>query len=163
MDSFKNFMNNKGEIEKEDIKKIIPYGDEFLLVDKVLKIEDNRIIAEKHINKEDPVLKAHFKDFPIYPGALIVEGLGQAATILIRSKIEDHNNKYVLAYMINSAKFIKPIFPGDVVIFDISYKRGDATRAQVETKAIVNNHTVSECDMTIAIVNKNEFRSKYGK
>ena len=162
MTYFNEYKNKNGEIEKENIKKIIPYGDEFLLIDKVLILEENRIIAEKKVHKNDPVFKAHFIDFPIYPGALIIEGLGQSATLLVRSKIENHDSKDILAYLISTAKFRKPVFPNDTLKFEVIYKRGDTSRVQCQTRAIVKDHIVAECDMTLAIVDKEEFRGKYG-
>ena len=163
MADFGLYMNDKGEIEKENVKKIIPYGDGFLMVDKVLKLDESRVIAQKETKANDPVFHDHFRDFPIYPGALIVEGLGQTASILIRSKIEHHEEKDILAYLINSARFKKPVFPGSMMKFDITLKRMDPQRAQCEAKAIVGDETIAECDMTVAIVNKKEFRGAYGR
>ncbi len=97
--------NEAGEILRDDIKKIIPYQDPFLFIDKVTKLDKKSIIAEKTVREDEDYLKGHFVDFPIMPGALIFEGLGQAATLLIRYNIPDHEKKDVLAYKIRSAKF----------------------------------------------------------
>ena len=97
------------------------------------------------------------------PGVLIVEGMGQAGTLLVRSKISNHNEKYVLAYRIDSATFKKPVFPGDVITYEIVYRRGDETRAQLTANAIVKNKTAAQCDMTVAIVGKEEFRGNHGR
>ena len=100
MNSIDSLKNEKGEIEKENIKKIIPYQNPFLFVDKVLHLDKNRITAIRKVRKDEEFLKGHFAGFPIMPGALIAEGIGQAGTILIRYNLVDHEKKDVLAYNI---------------------------------------------------------------
>src|SRR3989338_2688989 len=118
MNSIDNYKAEDGSIGREDIKKIIPYEDPFLMIDKVLKLEKKAIVAEKKIKGDEFYLKGHFKNFPIMPGALIVEGLVQAATLLVRYNLDGHESKDVLAYKIRGAKFFRPAFPGHTLRFE---------------------------------------------
>ena len=96
MKSIDIYKNNRGEIGMESIKKIIPYDYPFLFIDKIIKLDKKEIVAEKEIKADEQYFKGHFKGFPIMPGALIIEGLGQAATLLVRYNIENHESKDIL-------------------------------------------------------------------
>ena len=85
MTHFSELKDEKGEINTENIKKIIPYNEHFLFIDRVLELSSNRIVAVKKVKSNEDFLKGHFVGFPIMPGALTVEGMGQAATLLARA------------------------------------------------------------------------------
>ena len=153
----------KGMLGKEEIKQIIPYTEPFLFIDKVVKIEKNRIVAEKQVDGSEDFFKGHFVDFKIMPGALMIEGLGQAATLLVRLNTENHKDRDVLAYRIKDAVFKAPVFPGDKMIYDVELVMMDERMAIAKGKVIVNEKIVSECLMMVAIVLKNEFRGKYAR
>ena len=72
MNSIDQFKESNGEIGRDNIKKIIPYEDPFLMIDRVLALDKKRIVAIKDVKADEAYFKGHFKDFPIMPGALIV-------------------------------------------------------------------------------------------
>jgi len=76
VNSIDKFKDSNGEIDKNGVKQIIPYDEPFLFIDRVLKLDKKNIVAIKEVG-DGNTFKGHFKDFPIMPGALIVEGLGQ--------------------------------------------------------------------------------------
>ena len=155
--------NSKGEIEVEDIKKVIPYNEHFLFIDKVLSVDSTKITATKKFTGNEDFYKGHFVGFPITPGALTVEGLGQTGTFLVRYNILNHEEKDVLAYKLKEVKFFAPILPGDEVTYEVSLIAQDERGAIMQGKALVNKDLVAEALMMLAIVNKSEFRSKYSK
>ena len=161
MNSIDRFKNERGEIERENIKKIVPYEDPFLMIDNVLSLNKKRIVAEKIIKAEEEYFKGHFKGFPIMPGALIVEGLGQAATLLVRYNIENHENKDILAYKIRSAKFFRPTFPGQTLRFEAKLFFMLKKIAFVNGKVFRKDKLVSKVKMVLAIVDKDKFRGRY--
>lgn len=163
MNQINNLKNEKGEIDVEDIKKIIPYDEPFLFIDKVISLSNNRIVAIKELTGKEDFFKGHFVDFPIMPGALTVEGIGQASTLLVRNNISDHHEKDILAYKLKEVKFIAPILPGDEIRFEIDLIAQDERGAILNGKAYVRNKLVAEALLMLAIVNKYEFRSKYTK
>lgn len=155
------FKNEKGEINVENIKKIIPYDKPFLFIDKVSSLSNNRIVAVKNLTGEEDFFKGHFVGFPIMPGALTVEGMGQASTLLVRSNIPNHEEKDILAYKLKEVKFMAPIFPGDGVRFEIDLIAQDERGAILQGKAFVKENLVAEALLMLAIINKSEFRSRY--
>jgi 3-hydroxymyristoyl/3-hydroxydecanoyl-(acyl carrier protein) dehydratase len=163
MEPFKELKNSKGEIEKEGIMQIIPYNGHFLMIDKVISLTSSKIVATKKVSGNEDYLKGHFVDFPIMPGALTVEGMGQAATLLARANIPNHKDKDVLAYRLKDVKFSAPVFPGDETRFEIDLAGQDEKGAIFQSKAFVGSNMVSEALLMVAIVDKKEFRSRFSK
>ena len=163
MDQFNEFKNNKGEIDREDIKKIIPYNEHFLFIDKVISLSSNKLVAIKDLTGKEDFFKGHFVGFPIMPGALTVEGLGQASTLLARSNIPNHHEKDVLAYKLKEVKFMAPVLPGDQLRFEIDLIAQDERGAILQGKAFVKESLVADALIMLAIVNKTEFRTKFSR
>ena len=163
MSQINEFKNDKGEISKDGIKKIIPYQEPFLFIDKVLSLRGNRIVAIKELTGNEDFFKGHFVGFPIMPGALTVEGMGQAATLLARSNIQNHYEKDVLAYRLKEVKFMAPVIPPAQVRFEIDLIAQDERGAILQGKAFVKEELVAEALLMLAIVNKTDFRAKYAK
>jgi len=163
MVSIDSLKNEKGEIEEENIKKIIPYERPFLFVDKVLYLDKKKIIAVRKVRKDEKYLKGHFAGFPIMPGALIAEGIGQAGTILIRYNLEEHEKKDVLAYNIKKALFKYPTFPGQEMRYEVELKHLSKKGGVVKGKVFVNNHPKpsAEVKFVLAIVERQPFREKF--
>lgn len=163
MNQINELKNEKGEIDTEDIKKIIPYDEPFMFIDKVLSLNSNRMVAVKNLTGKEDFFKGHFVDFPIMPGALTVEGMGQASTLIVRSNIPNYKEKDVLAYKLKEVKFMAPIFPGDQIRFEIDLIAQDERGAILQGKAFVKENLVADALLMLAIVSKSEFRAKYAK
>ena len=161
MNSIDKFKDGEGGINRENIKKIIPYEDPFLFVDRILSLDKKQIIAEKDVKVDEYYFKGHFKGFPIMPGALIVEGLGQAATLLIRYNIPNHEEKDILAYKIRSAKFFRPTFPGHTLRFEVKLIFKFKMAWFVNGIVYRNEKVVSKVKMVLAVVDKSQFRGRY--
>ena len=153
--------NENGEIDVNGIKQIIPYDYPFLMVDRVISIDKNKIIAVKNVTSNEEFFRGHFVGFPILPGAIMVEGLGQAATLLVRYNIENHYEKEILAYKIKETKFSAPVFPGDTMRYEVALMGQDDKGALLQGKITVNDKTAVECSLMLAIVDRKQFRSKY--
>jgi len=152
-----------GHLDSASIMKIIPYNEHFLMIDKVISLEKTKITAEKHVSGKEDFFKGHFAGFPIMPGALIVEGMGQAATLLLRYNLPNHQDKEILAYKIKDAKFSLPTFPGATIKYEINLVGKDDKGALLTAKAVVNNMTVAEATMMLAIVERKDFRQKHSQ
>ncbi len=163
MNSIDKFRNKNEEIDTKYIKKIIPYDKPFLMIDKVLELNKKKIIAIKNVKKDEYYFKGHFKDFPIMPGALIVEALGQAATLLVRYNIKNHEQKDILAYKIRSAKFFRPTFPGHTLRFEAKLLFIFRNIAFVNGNVFRKEKLVSKVKMVLAVVDKKWFRGRYSK
>ncbi|MBU0614717.1 MAG: 3-hydroxyacyl-ACP dehydratase FabZ [Nanoarchaeota archaeon] len=161
MKSIDELKNEKGELDMNAVKQIIPYDYPFLMIDKVISLDKTKITAIKNVSSNDEFLKGHFAGFPIMPGALMVEGMGQAATLLIRYNLDDHHKKDVLAFRIKEAKFNAPAFGGDQLEYECVLLGQDDRGALVQAKAKKEGNVIAEAGLMLAVVDRKEFRSKH--
>ena len=152
----------KRELGKEQIKQIIPYDDSFLFIDKVTSLGKDKIEAVKELTGDEYFFRGHFIGFPLMPGALTIEGIGQAAALLVRNNMQNPHEKDVLAYKLKDVKFISPIIPPAQLKFAVTLIAHDDKGAVLEGKAFVKENLVAECLLMLAIVNKSEFRARHG-
>lgn len=147
-------------LNKKQIKEVIPYDEPFLWVDEVEDIKGDTIIGYKYTSPDDPYFKGHFTDFPIMPGVLVIEGLAQIATILLRERMgKDHKQKHLLAYQVRSAQFYKPIFPGEKIKYEVKLLGFYAYKiAHFKGEAFVGDEKKCEARFTVAVVDKDEFK-----
>jgi 3-hydroxyacyl-[acyl-carrier-protein] dehydratase len=141
------------------IQKILPHRYPFLLVDKVTSMtEKENIFAYKNISISEPVFQGHFPDHPIYPGVMILEGMAQAGGILAlkSSGLSDEEIKQKVIYFmsIDSAKFRKPVKPGDRLEYRVNVKKLRKTLIVLDGKAYVNDELVTEAILKAMIVDK---------
>ena len=108
------------------ILKQLPHRYPFLLVDKVVELERNaRILAVKNVTFNEPFFMGHFPGRPVMPGVLILEALDQAAGLLAfdaMGQVPDENNIYYFVG-IDSARFKRPVEPGDQLLLEASIDR----------------------------------------
>jgi len=71
-------------IGREDIERMLPHRAPMLFVERISQVdlEAETMVAHRRIDPDDPLLKGHFPGMPIYPGALLLESVGQAALCL---------------------------------------------------------------------------------
>lgn len=106
-------------IEIEEIKRCIPHRYPFLLIDRVIDLTvGESIVATKAVSYSDVILQGHFPDQPIVPGVVQVEGMAQASGILAYFSSKANNTSCKLAD-ISSARFRKPVVPGDLVHYHV--------------------------------------------
>src|SRR5699024_6182222 len=110
-------------IKIEDIKKILPHRYPFLLVDRVLEIEDDRILTLKNLTVNEEFFNGHFPERPMMPGVLQVEALAQSGCILLAEKhMEDPENSLVVFTGIRKARCRRPVVPGDQLKMEVLQK-----------------------------------------
>src|ERR1700733_13045406 len=110
-------------LDVNEIRQILPHRSPFLLVDRILELEPERIVGIKNVTANEPFFIGHFPDFPVMPGVLIVEAMAQTAGGLVLKRIPDRESKLVLLGSIESAKFRKPVVPGDQLRIEMSVLR----------------------------------------
>ncbi|BBE30523.1 3-hydroxyacyl-[acyl-carrier-protein] dehydratase FabZ [Tepiditoga spiralis] len=101
----------------DEIMKILPHRYPFLLVDKVLSIEENKIIALKNVTINEPFFQGHFPKYPIMPGVLQIEGLAQTAGLLFMKDLKE--DVVPLFIGIDKCRFKKEVRPGDTITYEL--------------------------------------------
>lgn len=143
------------------IKNIIPHRPPFLLVDKVIELNKDFIVAVKNVTMNEPFFVGHFPDEPLMPGVLLVEAIAQAGGIFVLNQVDEPELYSTYFLKINEARFRHKVVPGDVIVFVIELsgpiKRGICT---MQGKAYVGNKVVMDGKMTAQIVKNKEKKAE---
>ncbi len=107
----------------EQIKQLLPHRYPFLLVDRVIEVNELEnqkiIIAEKCVSGNEPFFQGHFPQMAVMPGVLILEAMAQAGACYVLSQ-EEYKGKLVLFTGADKVKWRKQVVPGDVIRFEVS-------------------------------------------
>jgi UDP-3-O-[3-hydroxymyristoyl] N-acetylglucosamine deacetylase/3-hydroxyacyl-[acyl-carrier-protein] dehydratase len=143
--------SGRGMLEIEEIMKILPHRYPFLLVDRIIEMEEKRVVAIKNVTINEPFFQGHFPGHPIMPGVLIVEAMAQAGGVLLMGTVDDPESKVVYFMSIDNIKFRKPVKPGDQLRFevDIIQLRGKVCRIAAVAK--VDGAVVCEAEMAAMV------------
>ena len=139
-----------------EIMAILPHRYPFLLVDKVLEVEQGkRIVALKNVTMNEPFFQGHFPGHPVMPGVLIIEAMAQVAAIMAYLASGDQAEDKVSYFMaIDNARFRKPVKPGDTLRIEIEtifHKRGIWS---VAGKTYVGDTLVTEAELKATLAAK---------
>ena len=142
-------------MEIEAIKKILPHRYPFLLVDRVLELEDKRIVAIKNVSGNEDYFNGHFPDKPLMPGVLQVEAMAQSGGIMLLARhVEDAEDLLVVFSNISKARFRKSVIPGDQLRMEVLLTNQRRNFITMEGTATVDGDVVCELEATAAIVPK---------
>jgi 3-hydroxyacyl-[acyl-carrier-protein] dehydratase len=132
-----------------EIQSLLPHRYPFLLIDRVLEMEPlKRIVAIKNVTVNEPFFQGHFPGAPVMPGVLIIEAMAQAAALLLFREVPDRENKLLYFASIESARFRKPVTPGDQLRFEVNVLKYRSGYGKLDAKAYVDGTLVCEAVVT---------------
>ena len=137
-------------IDINAIKEALPHRYPMLLVDRVLEVSEDEIVALKNVTVNEPFFNGHFPQYPVMPGVLIMEALAQTAGVLELSK-DENKGKLVFYAGMDKVKFKKQVVPGDQLIMTAKFVKRRGTIAVVEAKAEVDGKLAASGTLTFAI------------
>jgi len=137
------------------IASILPHRYPFLLVDKIVHLDDERVIGVKNVSFNEPFFQGHFPNNPVMPGVLQIEAMAQVGGILVLNTVPDPENYWTYFLGIEGFKFRKMVLPGDTLVIDC-YLQAPIKRgiAKMYGRAFVGKTLVSEGHLTASIVKK---------
>jgi UDP-3-O-[3-hydroxymyristoyl] N-acetylglucosamine deacetylase / 3-hydroxyacyl-[acyl-carrier-protein] dehydratase len=139
----------------EEIEEIMPHRYPFLLVDRILSLEEGkRVVGIKNVTINEPFFAGHFPGHPIMPAVLIIEAMAQVGGVLLLSMVENPKTKLVYFMAIDKAKFRKPVFPGDQVRFELEMVKLKMNTCKMSGKAYVANDLVAEAELLSILVDR---------
>jgi UDP-3-O-[3-hydroxymyristoyl] N-acetylglucosamine deacetylase / 3-hydroxyacyl-[acyl-carrier-protein] dehydratase len=137
----------------EDIKKRLPHRFPFLMVDKIIALDESSIVGIKNVTFNESFFQGHFPDEPIMPGVLLIEALAQTGGLLVLSSVEEPEKYSTYFLKIDKLKFKHKVIPGDTVVLKMEF--ADVIRRGIATmfgQAFVGNKLVLEGEMTAQVV-----------
>ena len=143
-------------LDINEIRAILPHRYPFLLVDRIVEMEADRVVGIKCITANEPQFTGHFPDFPVMPGVLIVEAMAQTAGILVLHNMPDRANKLVLLVAIENARFRRPVVPGDTLRMEMKILKKKASVAKMAGVATVDGVVVAEAEVMCKLADKEE-------
>ena len=143
-------------IEIERIMEMIPHRYPFLMVDRIVDL----VVGEsatgiKNVSINEPFFQGHFPAHPVMPGVLIVESMAQTAGLVVVNSLgPDAEGKVVYFMSIDSARFRKPVTPGDTLHVHVAKKTSRGNVWKFTGQAKVDGVLVAEATYSAMILDR---------
>jgi UDP-3-O-[3-hydroxymyristoyl] N-acetylglucosamine deacetylase/3-hydroxyacyl-[acyl-carrier-protein] dehydratase len=142
-------------LDINDIKKILPHRPPFLFVDKILELDNKKVVGLKNVTMNESFFIGHFPDEPVMPGVIQVEAMAQVGGIFVLKSVPDPENYLTYFLKIENARFKQKVIPGDTLVFDLELvspiRRGICHMRGV---TYVDGKIVMEAELLAQIVKK---------
>tara|TARA_R110001592_G_scaffold126401_1_gene337735 strand:+ start:2540 stop:3952 length:1413 start_codon:yes stop_codon:yes gene_type:complete len=136
-----------------DIEKLLPHRYPFLLIDKIIEVDETSIVGVKNITFNEPQFTGHFPGNPVMPGVLQIEAMAQVGGIFALSTVPDPENYMTYFMKIDGVKFKRKVIPGDTLVFQLELltpiRRGIV---HMQGKGYVNGQLAVEAELMAQIV-----------
>jgi UDP-3-O-[3-hydroxymyristoyl] N-acetylglucosamine deacetylase / 3-hydroxyacyl-[acyl-carrier-protein] dehydratase len=141
------------ELDTMRLMKILPHRYPFLMVDRITKIDGNKIVGLKNVTANEPYFQGHFPNHPIMPGVLQLEAIAQVAGIMMLRQAENFGK---LAYFMSaeSVRWRKPVRPGDTLVISVELTKSRGKIGKAKGVCSVNGETVSEAEVTFILFDR---------
>lgn len=133
-------------IEIDRIRQMIPHRFPMLMIDRVVDVVVNeRATGIKNVSINEPYFQGHFPADPVMPGVLIIEAMAQTAAVLVVATLGAEKEGRLVYFMsIDSARFRKPVVPGDTVTINVVKQRNRGNVWKFRGEAMVEGVLVAE-------------------
>ena len=145
----------KQKLSISEILNLLPHRYPFLLVDKILEQEENKIVGVKNVTINEPFFRGHFPGHPVMPGVLILEAMAQTGGVLMFSK-EENKGKIPLFAGIDKARFKKPVYPGDQLIIKVEIVKMVMGVGKAKAEVYVDDNLVAFAELLFTAVQISE-------
>ncbi|MHA0856250.1 3-hydroxyacyl-ACP dehydratase FabZ [Paenibacillus sp. CMAA1364] len=133
------------------IQEIIPHRPPFLLVDRIIEMEDGkRAVGIKNVTINEPFFTGHFPGYPVMPGVLITEALAQVGAVAILN-LESNKGKIGFLAGLDNFRFRGQVVPGDTLRLEVEITRLKGSIGKGHAIATVEGKVVAEGDIMFAL------------
>jgi len=130
------------------IMRRLPHRYPFLLIDRIVRIGPEDIVALKNVTINEPFFQGHFPSLPVMPGVLIIEALAQAGGVLASEIRGGAKAGEIIFFMgMDQVRFRKPVVPGDQLILEARVLKMRAKVAKMAGRALVDGQLVAEAEL----------------
>ena len=130
----------------EEVKSCLKQRFPMLMVDRVLELEEGkRVKTLKNITGNEIQFLGHFPEFAIMPGTLIIEAIGQSASLLFShtSGTGMKDREFMALASVNDMRFLAPVLPGHTMIMEVKIIKMTDEAALIEGVATVEDTIVT--------------------
>ena len=147
-------MAPRTSIDVLEVMKLIPHRPPFLMIDRIEDmVQRERAVGIKNVTIDEPFFAGHFPEQPVFPGVLIIEAMAQTAAVLVVETLGDGaKGKLVYFMTIDSARFRKPVVPGDQLRLEVRVLRNRGPVWKFSGEAKVAGQTVAEATYSAMIM-----------
>ncbi len=135
-------------IDIKGIMEILPHRYPFLLVDRIVELEQGKTITGiKNVTMNEPFFQGHFPGEPVMPGVLILEAMAQVGSIL--ACLSDPEMMGRLAYFagVDKARFRRVVRPGDQLVLKLEMIKQKGKVIKMAGKAYVEEQLATEAEL----------------
>lgn len=137
-------------LDTQKIKEIIKHRYPFLLVDKILELEEGkRAVGIKNVTVNEDFFNGHFPNYPVMPGVLIVEALAQVSAVVMLTK-EGNQGRLGLLAGIDNCRFKRQVKPGDQLRLEVEITRLKGPIGKGKGIATVDGELACEVEIIFA-------------
>ncbi len=141
-----------GMLDVERIKELLPHRYPFLLVDRILEMEQgSRVVGLKNVTITESWFQGHFPEQSVMPGVLIVEAMAQVGAALVLSGRPERGPFSLYLMALNGVKFRRPVVPGDQLRLELNVLKAKQKIIKMRGEAFVDGNLVAEAEITAAI------------
>jgi beta-hydroxyacyl-ACP dehydratase FabZ len=143
-------------LNAEQILAALPHRYPFLLVDRVLELSPDRVLALKNVSWNEPYFQGHFPGTPVMPGVLQIEAMAQAGGILASRAVDFDPVTQVMLFMaIDQVKFRRPVTPGDQLHIEVvPLRKGKIFKMKGEIRC--DGQPVSSAEFLAGLANRDK-------
>ena len=140
------------ELDILEVMKILKQRYPFLMVDRITDYDDDHVTGYKNVTINEPFFKGHFPGDPTMPGVMILESMGQVASVLLGLRLgKEQGNKIAFLAGIDGARFRKPVRPGDQLVTKAELTKVRSSSAKVKATAYVGENVAAEAEFMCII------------
>jgi UDP-3-O-[3-hydroxymyristoyl] N-acetylglucosamine deacetylase/3-hydroxyacyl-[acyl-carrier-protein] dehydratase len=150
-------LSGRPPLDIRHVLDVLPHRYPMLLVDRIVEIEDRRIVGIKNVTINEPFFQGHFPGHPVMPGVLIIEAMAQVGGVMLMGHLQssgEGKEKVVYFMSLDNVKFRRPVVPGDQIRFELDLIQHKERASRMRGVGYVDGHVVVEAEMMARVIEK---------
>ncbi|MDR2550353.1 MAG: 3-hydroxyacyl-ACP dehydratase FabZ [Desulfobulbus sp.] len=135
-------------IDVKGIMAILPHRYPFLLVDRIVEVEQGKhIVGIKNVTMNEPFFQGHFPGEPVMPGVLILEAMAQVGSILVCLSDQEMIGRLAYFAGVDKARFRRIVRPGDQLVLKLEMLKQKGKVIKMGGQALVDGQLAAEAEL----------------